>query len=152
MDRATFRVMQNETLVALAQASPRDLVAMKAVPGTPSSVIERYGKELLEVISRALNAPLEAEPRRERTRRPPVDPEAEVRFERLKLMRNDRAKELGLEPGVLGPNAALQSLATRNSLVLGNGDAGGAELRQWQREALGEERIQAALDGPRKES
>jgi ribonuclease D len=151
-DRATFRVMQNETLVALAQVSPRDLPAMKAVPGAPPSIVERYGNELLEVIGRAMSAPPEAGQLRERTRRPPVDLQADARFERLKLMRNERAKELGLEPGVLGPNAALQSLAARNSVTSGNGNSDGPELRRWQREALGEGRIEAALTEPKKES
>ena len=142
LDRATFRVMQNETLVALAQASPRDIAAMKAVPGTPSSIVDRYGNELVEAIGRAMNAPLEAGPRRERTRRPPVDVEAEARFERLKLMRNERAKELGLEPGVLCANAALQLLATRNSVAAGNGDGGGRSYvsgngRRWRGEDSG---------------
>jgi ribonuclease D len=148
LDRAPFRIVQNETLIAVSQAAPRDLAAMRAVPGMSSALVERFGAEFLDIVARGLETPVDALPRRERMPRGRLEPEAEQRFERLKQLRNDRARELGLEPGVLGANAALQSLARQ---AAGSGEEStesGAELRRWQRAALGESRILAALAGP----
>jgi ribonuclease D len=149
LDRAPFRVLQNETLLALAQAAPRDPAALRAVAGMSSTLVERYGRELLEVIEKGLEAPAESWPRKDRLARPRIDAETEQRFERLKQLRNARARELGLEPGVLGANAALQTLA-RNAGTAGYPGEPGAELRQWQRAAIGEQAILAALSGPPK--
>jgi ribonuclease D len=150
LDRAPFRVLQNETLVILAQAAPVDGTTLRAVAGVPASIAERYGAELADVIKRSLDAPESASPRKEYVSRPRPDAETELRFERLKQMRNERARELGLEPGVLCANAALQTLAwdaapdissIRDRLAV-------VEMRKWQRLALGEDRILAALAGP----
>ena len=66
-------------------------------------------------------------------------------------MRNDRARELGLEPGVLCANAALLALARQGSGSPEadgvDGSEDGPELRTWQRRALGDDRIRAALAG-----
>jgi ribonuclease D len=149
LDRASFRILQNETLLAIAQAAPADLAALRAVPRMPPSVVDRYGEELSETITKALTGPAAIVPRRERSYRPRPDPQTELRFERLKELRNERAKELGLEPGVLGANAALQTIAARaTGTPAGIADEDAAELRNWQRAALGEDRILAALAGP----
>jgi ribonuclease D len=151
LDRAPFRVLQNETLVILAQAAPVDGTTLRAVAGVPTSVMERYGGELIDVIKQSLNAPESALPRKEYVSRPRPDAETEARFERLKLMRNERARELGLEPGVLCANAALQTLAWDAALDKGaiRDRPAAVELRKWQRLALGEDRILGALAGPR---
>jgi hypothetical protein len=63
-------------------------------------------------------------------------------------MRNERATELGIEPGVLCSNAALQTLARPSEPSRGReDDEPPVELRKWQKEALGEQRIRAALNG-----
>ncbi len=148
LDRATFRVMQNETLVAVAQAMPADAEALRKLPGITSNALDRFGADLLEIVTRALTDPEEIPARRERTGRPRPDGEIEARLERLKVMRNERAKELELEPGVLAANGALETVAW-DSVGRSMGDPDDrAELRKWQREALGEERIRAALQGP----
>jgi ribonuclease D len=150
LDRAPFRVVQNDALVILAQAAPLDNASLSAVAGVPPSIAERYGTEWIEIIRRSLNTPDSEAPRKERFSRPRPDAETELRFERLKQMRNERARELGLEPGVLCANAALLTLAW-NAAPQNTATAdrpAGMELRKWQRVALGEDRILAALAGP----
>jgi len=148
LDRAPFRVLSNEALVSLAQAAPTAEAALRAIPRISPALIDRYGGELIDVIRQALSVPADGWPRRERTRAPRPDQETEQRLERLKLVRNDRARELGIEPGVLAPNAALLSLAQRSVESGRQPDASqGAELRRWQHAALGEEQIRLALSG-----
>jgi ribonuclease D len=148
LDRAPFRVLPNEVLVALAQATPSTEAGLRDIPRVSSSVIDRFGGELIGIIRGALSVPADEWPRREPTRTPRPDGATEQRLERLKQMRNDRARELGIEPGVLAPNAALLALAWQAAPPGRQPDPDqGAELRRWQRIALGEEPIRLALLG-----
>ena len=99
--------------------------------GAAVSRADRYGDELLAAIAQAITTPTPEGPRRERSARARPDPETEQRFERLKVMRNNRARELGLEPGVLCANAALLVLAGTPR----DGVEDGPEMRSWQRAA-----------------
>ncbi len=147
LDRSPFRVMPNEALLALARSVPQSPEQLHAVRGLPPSLARRYGDQLLAAIERGLGTPLEtlAVPERRPRQRP--DAAQEARFERLKQLRNRRARELGLEPGVICPNGALQAIArvapTRREEL-----AGLEELRRWQVEALGAPAILAAAADP----
>ena len=143
-DRAPFRVLSNEVLLTLARAAPTDMDSLKSAAGVPASVAQREGTALVEVVHRALSAPESTWPTRERSERSPRDLAAELRFERLKQVRNNRAKDLGIEPGVLCANGLLLELARLGPEGLR--DPGAVpDFRGWQREALGEKRILAAL-------
>ncbi|MBI4420854.1 MAG: ribonuclease D [Gemmatimonadetes bacterium] len=146
-DRAPFRVLSNEALLAIARAAPTETSSLKATTGVPASVAQREGTGLVEVVRRALSTPARDWPPRERGERTKRDPEADARFERLKSVRNERAKELGLEPGVLCSNAVLQGLAREGAGAL-RVRALVPEFRAWQKEALGETRIFSVLNEP----
>jgi ribonuclease D len=147
LDRSPFRVMPNEALLALARSVPQSPEQLHAVRGLPSSLAKRYGDQLLAAVQRGLATPLDtlAVPERRPRQRP--DATQEARFERLKGLRNRRAQELGLEPGVICPNGALQAIAraapTRREELTGIED-----LRRWQVEALGAPAILAAAAEP----
>src|SRR5207249_1333987 len=83
LDRASFRVLPNESLLALARAAPTEPASLKKTPGFPASAAERYGAEIVEAIRSALQAPETEWPRHERTSRPRPDHEAEERLDRL---------------------------------------------------------------------
>jgi ribonuclease D len=78
-----------------------------------------------------------------------VRPDAgeEARLERLKALRNQRAAELGLEPGVLCPNGALQAVA-RAAPTTGSELDGIEDLKRWQIAALAPAAILAVLPEP----
>jgi ribonuclease D len=136
-DRAVFRVIGNDELLAVARALPRDAAALGAVPGLPASLARRHGPALLDAVARALALPPSEWPQPARTPRPPRDPAFDDRVERLKQARNRVAAELGLDPGVLCGRTTLEALARA-------GPAGLPELRRWQLEVLGAA-LQAAL-------
>ena len=142
LDRATFRVMNPETLLLLAEAQPTDLGALRGIRGISPDQVERRGRELLEAIAAGLAVPDADLPRFERTRRPPPDPAFDARLERLKGVRNAAAERLGLQPGVLCPNGTLEGAARREPKTP-------AELlevegmRRWQVEVLGADLIAA---------
>lgn len=131
-------------MLALSRAMPRDDAALKAVPGVPRSVARRHGKALVEAVREGLATPREELPEIRRSPRPPSDPAYDARLERLKRLRNRRAEELGMDPGLVCPNGTLQALAR----VAPDGRAALnqiSELRLWQRRVLREEAILAAL-------
>ncbi|MBI2614743.1 MAG: HRDC domain-containing protein [Gemmatimonadetes bacterium] len=91
--------------------------------------------------------PLDSLPVPARGSRPRPDPAQEARFERLKALRNRRASELKLEPGVLCPNGALQAVAWVAPPTVAELERI-EELRRWQIVALGPAAILAAAAEP----
>ena len=143
LDRPAFRVAPNEALVAIARAAPSAAGALYRVEGLPRTIGRRYEADLLAAVQDGLHRDIV---RVERTKpsggRP--DPTIEARMNRLKDLRNRRATELGIEPGVLCPNGALLAVARaapQNSQDVANVP----ELRKWQREGLTDEAILQAV-------
>lgn len=145
LDRAAFRVLNNEPMLAMARAMPADLEALKSIPGIGAETIARRGAQLLAAIERGRTVPDSRLPRVERPPRRAPDPIFEARVERLKAARNQLAPELGLQPGVLCPNGTLEAIARANPRTLEE-LATVPELRTWQRRAIGRELLTAMAD------
>jgi ribonuclease D len=141
LDRAAFRVMNNEPLFSMAKDPPATLQELARVPGIGRDV-ERRGPELLAAIQRAQAIPERDLPRLLRPPRRPVDLDFEARVERLKAARNVAAARLDLAPGVVCPNGTLEAIARAAPDSL---EALGAVpmVRKWQVEAIGEELLGA---------
>lgn len=143
-DVAPFRVTGNDVLVAVARALPRSATELAATAGVPGSIAERYGRDLLDGVARALTLAEEELPRRKRGGpRPPLDPDFERLVERLKGARDAAAEELALDRGFLMPRQQLEDVArsgarTRDEL------AQVRDMRRWQVDALGD-RLLAVL-------
>lgn len=146
LDRAPFRVLGNDVLITLAREAPATLAGLRRPGGVPDSVIRRYGADLIAAIAEGRETPEEAWPRVERQRRPRPDPAVELRFQRLRDLRARHAERLGLAPGLVCPNATLQAIA-RAAPATGTDLDPIDELRSWQREALGDDEIVAAVVG-----
>ncbi len=142
LDRAPFRVLHNEALVAIAQAAPGDLEAMGRVPGLSPEIVSRRGEELLAAVGRGLAAPASAIPVFERSRRLPPDPVFDAALERLKTARNQTAERLDLAPGVLCPNGTLEAVAQARPSTLEEMKALPG-IRRWQVNALGTDLLEA---------
>ncbi|MBW8773272.1 MAG: HRDC domain-containing protein, partial [Gemmatimonadetes bacterium] len=142
LDRATFRVMNPETLLLLAERQPTDLATLRGLRGLSPDQVERRGRELLDAVAAGLAVPEAELPKLERTRRPPPDPAFDARLERLKGVRNNAAERLGLQPGVLCPNGTLEEVARREPKSA-EGLLEIEGMRRWQAEVLGTELIGA---------
>ncbi len=138
-DKATFRIIGNDALLAVAKAMPRTPADLARIAALPVPLARRHGPALLDAVGAALKLRDAELPRVERTARPPRDPAFDARVERLKAARNRVAAELGLDPGVLCGRATLEAVARAASSL--NDRAGLArlgELRRWQIEVLGD--------------
>jgi len=130
----------------LPRAAPKNLDRLSSTPGIPTSAVRRYGAELLEAVTKGLAIPGKDLPRTRRTARPDTDHAYDQSLERLKTLRNSRAKEINMEPGLLCPNGTLQAVARAAPEAVGELESI-TEMRRWQRSVLGVSAIlEAASD------
>lgn len=146
LDRAPFRIMGNDALMAIAKAVPTSPTELAEVRDLPSSLARRHGPQVLTAVGEALALPRSEWPVIERTRRPKPDPEADARYQRLRTLRAERAQAVRLDPGLVCPNGTLHAIARTAPRAAAELDQIG-ELRRWQREAMDEGKLLAAVRG-----
>jgi ribonuclease D len=136
LDRATFRVAGNETLLDLARLAPTSRDALFAVKGFPRGMNDARAQEALQAIARA-NDLAEADlPRFPKAARWDREADFDDRVARLKAVRDAAAADLDLDPGVLCSRDRMEAVARRRPrhvddlLEL-------PDLRKWQAEVLG---------------
>ncbi len=138
LDRATFRVISNEALLALSETPPRSQADLEKVAGISSRLVAERGDSLLAAVEHALGVPEKDLPRFPHAERRAADPAFDQAVERLKGVRNAAAERLGLDPGVLCPKGTLEAVARarpKSAAAL----AEIPEVRRWQVEVLGED-------------
>jgi ribonuclease D len=144
LDRAPFRVAGNDVLMALARQAPRTASALGSVPAVPPAIARRFGAELLEAVAAGLAAPEESLPRSDARPRYRPDPAVDARFQRLRELRAKRAPEVGLEPGLILPNWAMQEIAKLAPRTPHDLDEI-PEIRRWQRAVMGDRQLLDAV-------
>ena len=141
-DKAPFRIIGNEALIAVSRALPAARADLGHIRELPSSLARRHGDALFEAVTRARALPERDLPRLERQPRPPKDPGFDARLERVKAVRNRVATELGLEAGVLCGRTTLEAVVRAGPV-----DRAALEripeLRHWQVEVLGAALLEA---------
>jgi ribonuclease D len=142
LDRAAFRVMGNEALLALAQQPPADQAALAGVKGVGREMADRRGAEILAAIRRGLGLPDADLPRMPRGLRQRPDPAFDARLDRLKALRAGLAAREDLAPGVLCPNWLLEAIARAAPTSLE--ELSRVEgIRRWQVGAIGSDLLKA---------
>ena len=142
LDRAAFRIMNNEPILAMAEQPPRTVEELAAVKGIGREIVERRAGEVLAAVARGLALPEAELPRFPRPARQQPDPVYEARLERLKATRNAIAIRLDLAPGVLCPNGTLEAIARAAPSTV-EALSRLPEVRQWQVREFGEELVEA---------
>jgi ribonuclease D len=130
-DTAPARVLPDKVLVELASQPPSALSELGR-RGMRRASIRRFGEDIMAALSDAASASEESP----RTGRRPAEQERAT-ADRLRALRSRRARELGIEPGVLCPNrhllgAVVADPATPAELRAALG------LRSWQWDQLGD--------------
>jgi len=142
LDRATFRVVSNEVLLEISRTAPSTLEALGAIKGMPRGMVERGGRDVLAGVQRGLAVPEAQLPKFPRAQRWEKDPDFEAKVSALKVVRDEAAKRLELDPGVLCSRDRMETVARR--LPRSFDDlAEIPELRKWQVEELGAGFLQA---------
>lgn len=141
-DCPLYKVVGNKPILDVARLMPRNQSQLSHIEGLAPRLVQRYGRALCQAVQRGLEQPEETLPCYPRAERRKKDPRVESRLKKLKAWRQQAARELQLDPGVLINNALLEDLAAR---------CPGSEkdlaampvLKNWQRRTLGAGILQA---------
>lgn len=142
-DLASFRVVNNDEIVAVARDLPGNREELEDVGRLSKGNARRWGSDLLAGVERARElgeADLPEPPARPRG--PRRDPETEQLVDRLKPVRDEAAKRLDLDKGFLMPRSQLEDIARAQPSALTE-LAAVEGVREWQVEALGAGLIEA---------
>jgi ribonuclease D len=148
MDRATFRVLGNEQLLEISRTQPRTRDALGKIKGMPRGILDQRASELLDAVTRALAVPEAELPRFPKATRWDRDPDFDARVSALKTARDEAAKRLALDPGVLCSRDRMEAVARRNPATVEEA-LEVTELRRWQASELAAAFV-AALEPHRK--
>jgi ribonuclease D len=146
LDRATFRVVSNETLLEVARLAPTARAQLTTIKGMPRGIAESRGNDVIGAVERGLAVPENELPRFPRAQRWDRDPDFDDVVARLKSVRDAAAARLDLDPGVLGARERLEAVARRRPRTVDE-LAEIPDLRRWQIEQLGEDLIRALNSG-----
>ncbi len=124
-DRPPFKIVGNEKLLQFSN-SLADGGTASVPPKLGKQTISRFEAAIEEV--RAL--PESDWPKIPKRQRSPRDPNFDAKFTALRKVRDDVARELDIEPSLLGSRSVLEKLAVDRSLAP-------ELLLPWQRELLG---------------
>jgi ribonuclease D len=145
-DRPPFKILNEDTLLRVAQAVPRDATTLVTIPGITPRVLGRWGVAILDAVERALGLDDSELPVLPRHKRPSIPGAMSRRIDKLRRWRAGATEQVGLEPGVLLPNRLIIAIAeaapgTLDDLARVDG------VRRWRVETLGEGML-AALAAP----
>jgi ribonuclease D len=140
LDRSSFRVAGNDALLTIARDAPTTVAEVETLKGLSRSVVARHAKAILDAVARGKAVPEADLPKFPRGPRWSRDPDYEDRVTALKAVRDRRAAELELDPGVLCPRERLEAIARRNPRSLDE-LMEVPDVRRWQVEVLGEELV-----------
>ena len=138
-DKAPFRIVGDPPLLEAVLRRPLDTKELADIQGFPGGLARSDGEELLRRFDQVAELPddqLRPYPRNNRRGpgRPP--PEVEELAEKLKVARNKKAEEVGLDRGTLMPNATITAVALAAPKDL-DALAQVEGIRKWQVEVAG---------------
>jgi ribonuclease D len=143
-DRPPFKIIGNAPLLDIARTKPENLAALENTSILSDRQRHMYGKQIMAAVQSALSISSGDLPRYPRKSHAAGNGMVLKKFDRLKRWRTKKAERLGMDPGVLIPNAALKAVAESH-----HGDAITPDalpgLKTWQKTAFGAEII-AAID------
>jgi ribonuclease D len=146
LDLPPFKVLRNEPLLELAMKKPLRPEELETGKVLSRGQIDRYGTHLLQEIHRALAIPEKDLPVYPREARPNLSTSVRKRVKALKTWRDIRAKDLGLEPGIIMNNALINAFALKNPRSLKEmGEIPG--LKKWLEDHFGQEILSAQTSG-----
>jgi ribonuclease D len=106
IDKPLFKVIGDKTLLAIAEACPKNLDQLKQIEGMTKGQIDRHGKALLQAVQQGLESKPVSPPRGQR-----ADERMINRLEKLREWRKKTAQALKVESDVVLPRDLMVMLA-----------------------------------------
>jgi ribonuclease D len=130
-DKPLFRVLRDETLLALAKTPPSSIGDLTRVSGFPDYLLRSpSGHDVLEAARRGVSCPETDWPEIRMETRERLQPAVETRIAFIRQRRDELARGLELDPSVLASRAVVEDMAKR--WEAGDDPWEVAELREWQ--------------------
>jgi ribonuclease D len=142
LDKSTFRVVGNEVLLEVARMAPGDRGTLGKIKGMPRGIVERHGDDVLAAIARGMSVPEGELPKYPKGKRHARDPDFDAKVSALKTVRDDAAKRLDLDPGVLFSRDRMESVARAVPRTVAE-LAMLPDVRRWQVGELGDGFVEA---------
>jgi ribonuclease D len=144
-DLPPFKILGSDTMRKLAETMPVCHSGLEGIQGLTRKLIERYGDDILEAVARGASFPPERLPSYPSAGRFVRQRRKGEMLKRLKLWRESKAEELGIDAGLLVNNSVLDGVA--ETVLLGNKAGGTAiPLKRWQDELFGKDLRKFAND------
>jgi ribonuclease D len=109
MNRPLFKVINDRTLLAIAEAAPTNFRELRQLPGMTGGQVSRHGAALLEAVARGLSSEPVYPPRS-----PRPDDQYLDRVDALRYWRKNTAKRMGVNSDVVLPRDLLYAIAAKN--------------------------------------
>lgn len=139
-DRPPFKIIGNDAIIEIAKNKPQSSADLAKIKIVSQYHVRRYGDEIMRLVRQALELPEDALPQRTESRPFFRDKVLEARVDRLKKVRDQVAKELGIDISVVAPRHVLVAVATLEPHEVRELDQVPA-MREWQKRLLGEKFI-----------
>ena len=140
-DRPLFRIIGNKSLLALAEMRPQSLKKLQKTEVLGTKQIDRYGKEVIAAINKALQIPAKNLPKYPRKIAPHVPAIVAKRVRDLRTWRDNLAKQLEIDPAIICTKALISAIAVQRPLTA-NSLLKMKELKNWQATEFGNDIIQ----------
>jgi ribonuclease D len=137
-DRPPFKIIGNEALLELARKTPLNQGELERANILSPKQIDRFAGKLVNTILGAMAVPEESLLHYPRRKKIDLGATERLKIKALKQWREQRADELGLEPGILLSTALIHLLALKNPASLSEME-GIPEIKRWQQETFGPE-------------
>jgi ribonuclease D len=111
MDRPAFRVLTNDRLLHASSLAAKGETNLSKLFPRPRAMPGGLERTLNDALAKARALPPEQWPGPRRNERTESEPALEREVEKLKKKRDERAKQLALEPGIVASRAALTAAA-----------------------------------------
>ena len=141
-DRPPFKILNEDTLLRVAQTMPREAETLGTLSGVTPRVLGRWGPSILAAVERAMSLEEDQLPVLPRHPRPSISGATSRRIEKLRRWRTTATEQFTLEPGVLLPNRLITLVAEAAPRTLD--DLRAVEgVRRWRVETFGEAMLAA---------
>jgi ribonuclease D len=146
-DRPPFKIIGNDTIIEIARAKPKSREELAAVKTMSRYHLDRFGRELLSIIRKAMDLPEDQLPDRGESKPWVRDKALENRIERLKKVRDKVASGLKIDASVIAPRHVLTAVATIQPKTAEELDQIPA-MREWQKRLLADAFLEALRPAP----
>lgn len=139
-NRPPFKILGNQTLLALAQRKPKNSRQLEDTQLLSRKQFHMYGENLISQINAALSIPPQQRPRYPRQKSKPVPAAVTRRIKELKKWRQQKAEAMEIDPALILNKAALRQIAEKQPKSREELDEI-EELKAWQKEMFAGEWI-----------